>query len=324
MKPAILILFLSFMALNSVAAPQGPRLHFVTTARQFGPVGYRHPAGAMSPDGGWLAYSVGRMLRAQRSDGGPVHEVGAINSQIRYIAWLPDSRHVAVQDRDPDSGTPSWQVFDVLTAKKEQLWPNNTEASRLNYLAWSPDGSSTAGVVRRGDSWQLWRMDSSGKKIRVTDSRARLSYPVWSSDGGKIACLVFDTGSQRQRISLDCEADPSGSGSWAQESFGRFAFSADGQSVYLTLPNERGMLDVWSRRLSDGKMTRLSGFSRDAYEITAAQNGSVLFKTQIYTPRIAVVPANGGPPKELATFLAETPSLGLDRDQGRVHLWELA
>ena len=260
----------------------------------------------MSPDGVWLAYSVGRMLRTQRIDGGPVHEVGAINSQIRYIAWLPDSRHVAVQDRDPDSGARSWLVFDVITGEKKRLWPNNRDAARLSHLAWSPDGGAVAGVLGQSDSWQLWRMDASGKKIKVTESKARLSYPVWTSDDGRIACLVLANGSQR--VSLDCEADPSGSGSWAQESYGRFAFSADGKSIYLASPNERGMLDVWSRGLADGKMTRLSGFSRDAYEITAAQDGRVLFKSQIYNPRIAVVPSNGGPSKELAAFLAETPS----------------
>ena len=306
MKHAKRILLVGVILMSSLAASDGPRLHFVATARQFGPVGYRDPAGAMSPDGVWLAYGVGRMLRTQRIDGGPVHEVGAINSQIRYIAWLRDSRHVAVQDRDPDTGARSWLVFDVITGNKERLWPNNREAARLSHLAWSPDGGSVAGVLREADSWQLWRMDASGRKIKVTESKARLSYPVWTSDGGRIACLVLGDGPQR--VSLDCEADPSGSGSWDQESYGRFAFSADGKSIYLASRNERGMLDVWSRRLDDGKMTRLSAFSRDAYEITAAQDGRVLFKTQIYNPRIAVVPSNGGPSKELATFLAETPS----------------
>ena len=306
MKHSKMALILAVMVLSSAAASEGPRLHFVATARQFGPVGYRDPAGAMSPDGVWLAYSVGRTLRAQRIDGGPVHEVGAINSQIRYIAWPPDSRHVAVRDREPDTGAPSWEVFEVLTGKKERLWPNNPEAARLSHLAWSPDGGSVAGVLRQGDGSQLWRMDGSGKQITVTESKARLSYPVWTPHGAKIACLVFGNGSQR--VSLDCEADPNGSGSWDQEGYGRFALSADGKKIYLAAPNEHGMLDVWSRGLADGKMTRLSAFSRDAYEITAAADGRVLFKTQIYDPRIAVVPANGGPTRELATFLAETPS----------------
>ena len=38
------------------AAP--PRLQYVTTAHQAGPVGYRDPVGAVSPDGVWLAYVV--------------------------------------------------------------------------------------------------------------------------------------------------------------------------------------------------------------------------------------------------------------------------
>src|SRR5262249_45973981 len=38
------------------------RLTLVATAHQLGPVGYRDPAGAISPDGRWVAYSEGRFL----------------------------------------------------------------------------------------------------------------------------------------------------------------------------------------------------------------------------------------------------------------------
>ena len=37
--------------------PPAKRLAWVGDAHQFGPVGYRDPAGAISPDGRWLAYS---------------------------------------------------------------------------------------------------------------------------------------------------------------------------------------------------------------------------------------------------------------------------
>src|SRR5205823_12958683 len=39
----------------------GP-LRWIATAHQFVPVGYRDPAGAISPDGQWIAYSEGRLL----------------------------------------------------------------------------------------------------------------------------------------------------------------------------------------------------------------------------------------------------------------------
>ena len=45
------------------------RLTWIADAHQFGPVGYRDPAGAISPDGRWIAYSEGRFLRVRDCDG---------------------------------------------------------------------------------------------------------------------------------------------------------------------------------------------------------------------------------------------------------------
>src|SRR5881296_267268 len=53
------------------AEPDAGRLSWVATAQQLGPVGYRDPAGALSPDGRWIAYSEGRFLRVRPVDGGP-------------------------------------------------------------------------------------------------------------------------------------------------------------------------------------------------------------------------------------------------------------
>ena len=44
-------------------SPSNARLRFVVEARQLGPVGYRDPVGAMSPDGQWLAYASEGRLR---------------------------------------------------------------------------------------------------------------------------------------------------------------------------------------------------------------------------------------------------------------------
>src|SRR5215510_13656413 len=72
-----------------------PRLSWVATAHQFGPVGYRDPAGGISPDGAWIAYSEGRFLRVKPIDGGPIVDLPAGPAQIRYLAWRPDSQAVA-------------------------------------------------------------------------------------------------------------------------------------------------------------------------------------------------------------------------------------
>ena len=182
MKHAKRTLLVGVIVMSSLAASEGPRLHFVTTARQFGPVGYRDPAGAMSPDGVWLAYSVGRMLRTQRIDGGPVHEVGAINSQIRYIAWLPNSRHVAVQDRDPDSGARSWLVFDVITGRRSgsgriTVMPRASATSRGPRMAEPSPASWGSLIAGSSGEWTRAEKRSRSRRARLA-SRTPCGHPT--------------------------------------------------------------------------------------------------------------------------------------------------
>jgi hypothetical protein len=70
------------------------RLSPVATAHQLGPVGYRDPAGAISPDGRWIAYSEGRFLRVQPIGGGSIIELPPGDGQIRHLVWHPDSRTI--------------------------------------------------------------------------------------------------------------------------------------------------------------------------------------------------------------------------------------
>jgi hypothetical protein len=76
------------------SAPDLPRMTWVVDAHQFGPVGYRDPAGAISPDGRWIAYSEGRFLRVRAAAGGPLVDLPGGEAQIRNIAWSADSRSI--------------------------------------------------------------------------------------------------------------------------------------------------------------------------------------------------------------------------------------
>src|SRR6476661_4393104 len=76
------------------AAVDPSRLTWLADAHQFGPVGYRDPAGAISPDGRWIAYSEGRFLRVQPAAGGAVVDLPAGEAQIRNIAWDGDSQRI--------------------------------------------------------------------------------------------------------------------------------------------------------------------------------------------------------------------------------------
>src|SRR5215471_11701546 len=114
MKPvAIILLTLSTYVLLAVysgsTAPD--RLHYVTTAHQAGPVGFRDPNGAISPDGTWLAYISNRHLYLHRVEGSMTTELFPDENTKIGLAWLPDSRHLAVQEV-AFASEPRWFQYD--------------------------------------------------------------------------------------------------------------------------------------------------------------------------------------------------------------------
>ena len=80
------------------------RMAWVADAPQCGPVGYRDPAGAISADGKWIAYSEGRFLRIRSIEGGPLIDLPSGEAQIRTIAWSPDNRTVLADGFQTQSG----------------------------------------------------------------------------------------------------------------------------------------------------------------------------------------------------------------------------
>src|SRR5215831_8870495 len=85
------------------------RLQWIATAHQYGPVSYRDPAGAVSPDGKWIAYSEGRFLRVRPVGGGPSVEFPPGDAQIRNLAWSPDSRSIVADGR---AAPVDWAIYD--------------------------------------------------------------------------------------------------------------------------------------------------------------------------------------------------------------------
>src|SRR5437763_1422093 len=100
---------------GSAGAVDSSRLSWIATARQLGPVGYRDPAGAISPDGRWIAYSEGRFLRVRPVDGGPSLEFTPGNAQIRTLAWTPDSRTILA---DGDHAQSDWAEYDLAGTRR--------------------------------------------------------------------------------------------------------------------------------------------------------------------------------------------------------------
>ena len=315
---ALVILALAavpFLRGRDAAAP-APRLAWVADAHQLGPVGYRDPAGAISPDGRWIAYSEGRFLRVRPIDGGPAVDLPPNEAQIRTIAWTADSRGLAADGYRTPSG---WALYDRVERSRHGLWADHdrlraridgsseTTTARvadLRQLAWSADGKSVAAIVNARDGAELWTIAADGASASATRIGARIAFPAWTR-GGEVACIAADNGHPRVTI-------PCGRGAVALQPeldvYGSIAFSPDGATIYVGGANQSGTLDLWSAPAAGGRATRLSSFARDTYAPTVSRDGTVLFKSQSYRTVVASIPAAGGATRLLTTFQSETPS----------------
>ena len=297
-----------------------PRLRYVAAVSQPGPVSYRDPLGVISPDGLWLATASETHLRVQRVVGGSVVELGSSDERITDLAWLPDSRHLAVRKRVFESGRARWWIYDRVTRAPQPLWPDQPllrgtregdtvsveiDPSRLIQLVWSPAGDSVAGIVRDEHGSALWVIRADGGGARVRTRPWLLSFPAWRA-GGSVGCL--SRRGDHQRLEIECgTAAPD-----RIDAYGPIAFAPDGHSVYYAAPNPRGMLDLWQRSLPGGSDRQLTRFARDAYAPSVTRDGRVLFKVQDYRVSIAAAPADGGASQQLTAFQSETPTWSTD------------
>ncbi len=289
------------------APPAAPpqRLHYLTTANQFGPVSFRDPLGVLSPDGERLAWSVQNHLYLRGTSGGPVRELTTEPGLILHLAWLPGARGIAAEHR---YRAPHWWIYNLETGRHGPLFtpghragPSAPLSDSLRQLAWSLDGKRTAGVYDVGDGSELWVFGDPGDSTQVIRSASRLSYPVFAPDG-HLACLARD--GKLQFLRDPCSGETGGP---AIEAYGPMAFSPRGDTLYYAAPNALGTLDLWARPRS-GSPVRLTSFARDAYAPSSARDGSVVFKTQHYRTVVAVVAATGGPVTAITAFQSETPS----------------
>ena len=292
------------------------RLSWVADAHQLGPVGYRDPAGAISPDGAWIAYSEGRFLRVRPIGGGSIVDLPAGEAQIRHLSWHPDGRTILADGFHTQAG---WALYDRVERTRRALWPDResltatlasgtgastAHAADLRQSVWSRDGRFIAAVVNGREGQELWTVSADAASARAERVPQRISFPAWTPRG-EIACVATRDG--RSRVTIPCggravRTDPD------LDAYGPIAFAPDGQAVYVGFPNASGSLDLWSAPVQGGRARRLTSFSRDTYAPSVAADGTVLLKTQSYRTFVALVPASGGPTRMLATFQSETPS----------------
>jgi Tol biopolymer transport system component len=292
-------------------------LTYVATAHQRGVVGYRDPAGAISPDGRFVAYAEGRDLRVVPVAGGSSPLLPRAEGQVRSVTWMDDRRVLA----DDGGSRTRWWIYDVVQATRVPLWdravatpgmdargpdrrglgPSDVRANDLRQPVVSPDGAWIAATVAARDGIQLWRLATDGSKAEQVAHGDRPSSPAWMPSG-EIACIVVSGG--RPRLAAPCGGAPI-IPTPDVEAVGPMAVAPDGIHAYFASPNDRGFVDLWRLNLATARAGRLTRFSRDAYAPVVARDGRVLFRTQSY--RTFVAEWRAGQPRQLTSFQAETP-----------------
>ncbi|MXV97066.1 MAG: hypothetical protein F4Y07_06535 [Gemmatimonadetes bacterium] len=283
----------------------------LATAHQMGPVAYRDPAGAASPDGRWLAFTEGREVRVMSLATADTRTLGIAPSQVRYLAWHPGSGHLLVHERSFDRRRQDWFVYDIDTGGKETLWGGSgnlsgdlPSRSSLLEISWAPDGESVVSVVRGTAGSQVWRISAAGDSGEMVTEGGRLFYPV-VSPGGEVACIERVAGIQHLRY--PCARDPV---SWlaGHQPYGHVAFSPDAGEIYYAAPREEGPLELWARPVGGGAPELLATAERDAYGPGVMGGGDIVYRSQWYMVSLSAVPANGGEVTPITTFQSETPT----------------
>jgi len=180
---------------SDLDAPSGVALTWIADAHQLGPVGYRDPAGAISPDGKWIAYSEGRMLRVRPIGGGPSVDLPAGDAQIRNLSWNPDSRTILTDGFVTGSG---WGMYDAGSRTRQPLWEKREE---VRQATWSPTGRLIAAIVNGRDGQEVVALAPDGRSTHVVTSARRISFPTWTPRG-EIACITTIDG--RARVTIPC------------------------------------------------------------------------------------------------------------------------
>jgi Tol biopolymer transport system component len=283
------------------------RLAYVGTAHQLGVVGYRDPAGAISPDGRFLAYATGRDLRVVPLGGGASLQFPRADGQVRSVTWMGDGSVLA----DDGGAEQRWWVYDVRRATRSPLWAGTggaTAASSerpgandLRQPAVSSDGAWIAATVTTKEGPRLWRLAADGSRAEQVAQGDRLSWPAWMPNQ-EIACIVSAGG--RSRLAAPCDGTPIVPVPDV-DAIGPIAVTPDGGRIYFASPNDRGFVDLWRLDRATARAARVSAMARDSYAPSIARDGRVMFRTQTY--RTHVAEWRDGQTRQLTSFQAETP-----------------
>lgn len=223
-----------------------PVLSYVTTAHQLGVVGYRDPAGAISPDGKRFAYSEGRFIRIVPIGGGAPVTLPPSEGQVRFLEWT--SNDTVVPLARPPASVRMRDGAEACVAERRLVIPCGGARKTLDPdvdvygpIAFSANRVYFASPADNG-MVALWTADLATLKAHRLTNFSRDAYaPSVSADG----TVVFKVQSYRTHL-----ADVAVAGGPTRP---LTTFQSETPSYHPTQPRIAFTYGTWRRVLDDGK-----------------------------------------------------------------------
>jgi serine/threonine protein kinase/Tol biopolymer transport system component len=270
-----------------VILPQ-PKLRQLT----FNSAENRVTAGAISPDGKYLAYSDQKGVRVQVIDTGetwtipPPDELKVKNLvwENALFPWFPDNSRLLINAHPPE---------DLWTSQGTSMWVAPVKGEKPHKLrddtsGWSvsPDGAWIAFLTRRDR--ELWLMKPNGEQAHLfvqTGENSDTSGPMWSADGRRVMydiAVRTGRGDQTDTViirDLNGKSPVSELPSSLVQNWGLFGWLPDGR-VIASVQERRYTGDtcnLWTMRLDERtakyleaprQLTNLTGLCADNPTIT--------------------------------------------------------
>jgi Tol biopolymer transport system component len=221
-------------------------LSYVTTAHQLGVVGYRDPAGAISPDGKRFAYSEGRFIRIVPIGGGAPVTLPPADGQVRFLEWTSNDTVVArpraaesASMRDGRAACVADRRIEIPCKGERQTLDPDVEV--IGPIAFSADRVYFASPGDEG-MVALWTADLRTKRAHRVTSFSRDAYgPTIAQDG----TVVFKVQSYRTHL-----ADVSANGGPSRQ---LTTFQSETPSYHPSQPLIAFTYGTWRRVLDDVK-----------------------------------------------------------------------
>jgi Tol biopolymer transport system component len=307
-----------------------PQLSYVTTAHQLGVVGYRDPAGVISPDGTRLAYSEGRFIRIVPMGGGAPVTLPPSSGQVRLLEWTSNETVVAVSR--PPASFKMADGADACVVNRRLVIPCGGAVQTLSPnvdvigpIAFAPGRVYFASPAANG-MVALWTADLQTRQARRLTWFSRDAYaPSVASDG----TVVFKVQSYRTHL-----ADVAVEGGPTRQ---LTTFQSETPSYHPTRPTIAFTYGTWRRVLDDAKYPDIAqeiGVIDVTQPVPAAQPLEVIAESEsedqamawspngrwiaFHTHRemsddVWLKPADGSAPDRRITFLGRGAEVGWPR-----------